>query len=936
MLLLLKNIYLSETQTQVALSPIMRSLLLAVFTVCSISLFAQSRVVTGVVVLDADSRPAIGAEVSEKGYPESTVTDDQGRFELVVSDATSITLVISLEGRTDEYTFDDIPSEGGDVGELRTRNSIDPVDDQFFTIELEDGDDDQGSENISGILSSSRDVFESTAAFVFGPARFRVRGYDSDNTTMNVNGVPMNDLEVGRVVWAHWGGLNDVTRNRTNYFGVQAIPYSFGGLGGGVHLDLRASRQRPQFRFTYSNTNRNYRNRIMGTWSSGLRPDGWAFSISASRRWAQEGWVDGTSYDGYGYFVAVEKQFNSRHALGLVALGSPTKRGRNSAATREMFEIDGTNYYNSYWGFQNGEKRNSRVATGHQPIINLRYDYTPSVNTSLTASIAYQTGKYGTTALDWYNANDPRPNYYRRLPSAITDPALAQQVFDKMSSDPIYRQINWDEMYYANRINEVTIPNVGGIPGNDVTGLFSQYIVEERRYDNDRIIANVNLQHIVSEKFGVFGGAHYSSQKVHAFKVVEDLMDGDFYVNWDKFAEQDFPNDPDAIQNDLNNPNQLVYEGDIFGWDFEEHVRDYGMWGQGNWTLQKLDLFAGLSVSQTRFWRTGNMRNGKFPDNSFGDSEKKSFVNFSGKGGITYKIDGRNYISASGMYLQRAPFLRNALVSPRTRNEFVDNLGNETIYGGEIGYVFNAPYFKARFKGYYTQFDNGIRTRSFYHDEERSFVNFSMTNIDKTHVGIEAAVEGTIVAGLKAHAVAAIGEHRYTSRPLATISQDNNAELLAENITIYAENYYVANGPQKAYTAGLSYRSKSYWSFYLNFNYFDDVWIDFNPVRRTPEAVDLVEEGSPLWNDILDQENVGGAFTINASVFKSFLIDRGDDDIFLYLSFSINNLLNNTDFITGGYEQLRFDFETKDVERFPSRYWYFQGLNYYFNASIRF
>jgi hypothetical protein len=171
---------------------------------------------------------------------------------------------------------------------------------------------------------------------------------------------------------------------------------------------------------------------------------------------------------------------------------------------------------------------------------------------------------------------------------------------------------------------------------------------------------------------------------------------------------------------------------------------------------------------------------------------------------------------------------------------------------------------------------------------------------------------------------------------VATISQDNNAELLAEDLTIYAENYYVAGGPQKAYTLGASYRTKSYWAFYLNVNYFDDVWIDFNPIRRTEEAVDLVEAGTPLWNSILDQENTGGAMTMNASIFKSFLIKWFEENVYLNLSFSVNNALNNQDFVTGGYEQLRFDFEGKDVERFPSRYYYFQGFNYYFNASIRF
>ena len=160
--------------------------------------------------------------------------------------------------------------------------------------------------------------------------------------------------------------------------------------------------------------------------------------------------------------------------------------------------------------------------------------------------------------------------------------------------------------------------------------------------------------------------------------------------------------------------------------------------------------------------------------------------------------------------------------------------------------------------------------------------------------------------------------------------------MLSENVTVYARNFYVSGIPQSAYTIGWSYRSKHYWSAYLNLNYFDNVWIDFNPVRRTEAAVDLVEANSPLWDQILNQEKTPSAFTVNASVFKSWLIDWFEDDVFFNLSVNVSSVLNNQDFITGGYEQLRFDFEAKDVGKFPSRYYYFSGLNYYVNASIRF
>ncbi|NNK18483.1 MAG: TonB-dependent receptor, partial [Maribacter sp.] len=43
-----------------------------------------------------------------------------------------------------------------------------------------------------GLLQGTRDIFLSKAAFDFGQAFFRVRGYDSQNGKVLINGMPMN------------------------------------------------------------------------------------------------------------------------------------------------------------------------------------------------------------------------------------------------------------------------------------------------------------------------------------------------------------------------------------------------------------------------------------------------------------------------------------------------------------------------------------------------------------------------------------------------------------------------------------------------------------------------------------------------------------------------------------------------------------------------
>lgn len=898
-------------------------------------IFAQSTV-QGVVVSDDTKAPIYGMVVSAPNV-EPVTTNERGVFRLEIPTGTNeVTLTFVIEDFQENRTFA-INSIEVDLGEVELSYVTNLTGDFIPTVVLDVSDDDVGrDENISGILSANNDIFTSTAAFVFGPARFRIRGYDSENNHAYLNLVPMNDLEVGRVSFSTFGGLNDVLRNREANIGLSPVTFGLGGLSGASNTDLRASTQRKQKKITYSLTNRAYRHRLMATYSTGLTDKGWALTVMGSRRWAQEGYFPGTFYDAYSYFASVDKKLSDKHALNLVVFGSPNKRGSSTATIQEMYDLAGTNYYNPYWGYQNGKKRNSRVSDRHIPVGMLRYDLTPSEDTRVSAVVSYQTGKNGRSALDWYNGNDPRPDYYRRLPSYFQDAELAERVREQLQGNESELQVKWDQMYQANRISNVTIRDVDGVPGNDFTGRQSNYIVEERRYDPSIFNFNAVIRHNFSDETVLNGGLQYRSQKNENYRLVKDLLGGEFYVNYDRFAEQDFVGDADIRQNDLNRPNQVVLQGDRYGYDYDANIRKAAGWAQLNQSFRKMDVFVGGELSQSEFWRTGHMRNGRFPDSSFGDSEKNSFTNYMAKAGLTYKFSGRTYAYIRGQIGTRAPFFRNAYVSPRIRNQAVTNLQSEDIISGEAGFNFSSPYVKARVVGFYGQFQNQTISRSFYHDDERSFVNLSMTGIDKRHTGIEAAAEWTVTPGVTLHGVASIGQYIWTSRPDATITQDNNAEILDEGLTVYAKNFYVSGTPQEAYTFGLSYRSPKYWSLYLNANYFNNVWIDFNPIRRTADAVDLVDQESDLWKDIIDQEKAPGAFTLNASFYKSWAVYWFKERSFLALNLSVTNAFDNQDFITGGYEQLRFDFEGKDVDRFPNRYFYFPGFSYFVNLSFRF
>ena len=917
--------------------------MLVVLTATTLPSLAQNSKVKGVVTDDLNQFVA-NAQVTLSGTTFTSKTDAAGAFELSEVPEGNYTIEIVADDHLPFTQAIVVKAAETNLGFLVTTSSMGldaAMMDNVPTVSISDSEiRESAAQSVSGVLSASRDAFNAAASFTFSAARFKVRGYDNDNFVTYMNGVPMTDLYNGNSMFYLWGGLNDVTRNRENVSNLFPGTFSFGGIGGSNYIDTRASKQRKQLATSFALSNRAYDNRVMMTYGTGLLKGGWAFAGSISRRWSEEGYIPGTYYDGWSYFAAAEKIINYSHSVSLTMFGTPTERGRSSPATKEMHDLSGSNYYNPTWGYQNGKKRNASVNNSHQPVAILSHDWKINNQSLLRTSVGYTFGENVNTGLDWYNAPDPRPDFYRKLPSNYSEfPEIAAQIEALLRASEELRQIQWDDLYQANYNSFETIKDVDGIPGNTVSGKRSRYIIEERVTDSKKLHISTYYNTSVTDNFQLTAGAAYMKQSTDYFKRVKDLLGGDFYVDINQYAEQDFADSLNFIQNDVNRPNRILKEGDKFGYDYTANISRTQGWAQGQWKLNKVDVYAAVELSQTNFTRTGNVKNGLFQDNSFGDSEEQSFFNYGVKGGLTYKINGRNYLFANAASLTRAPFFENSFVSARTRNQLAPNLDNEKILSAEGGYLLRAPKAKARAVAYYTQFEDQTNTVSFYHSDYRNFVNYTLTNIDKRHIGLELAFDYNLGKGLSANVVAAVGQYYYTDRPNATITVDNTSEILASDETVYAKNFYVAGTPQSAYTLGLNYRAKRFWFVTMNFNFYDNNYLDFNPARRTDAAVDLIPEGSDQWNNILGQQQTDSQFTIDFFGGKSWKLNNYFKGIkrntFLVLNVGVSNLTNNQDLVTGGFEQLRYDFTDKNPEAFAPKYFYSFGTTYFINLILR-
>jgi hypothetical protein len=923
----------------------MKKLLLFLIIALPAFVYSQNTLLSGTIADQETSVPAGNLPfniVAEDSKTYSGVTDASGDFSVEIPEGK-----YTLSFNTNNTNFSLGPY---DVSGAKQRLGVvlfSPIhnDDDKTNIEnipvlsLSETDmKESGGQNISTALNAARDPFVSTASFIFSAARFKIRGYDNENFTTYMNGIPVNDLEDGGTFWGQWGGLNSVMYSRETTIGLTPTTFTYGALGGAYSIDSRASKQRKQIQVNYATTNRNYRHRLMATYSTGMLKHGWAVSVSATKRWANEGYVKGTYYDGYSYFVSIEKLFTNKHSLSLTAMGAPTRNGRQGAAVQEMYDIAGSNYYNPNWGYQNGKVRNASEGNTHQPLFILMHEFKINNRSTLVSSAGFSFGKRSTTALDWNNAPDPRPDYYRYLPSYINDPVAAAAAEKELRDNEALRQINWGGLYEANYMSTDSVRNANGIQGNTVSGKRARYIIENRVEDTKKFDFSSVYNNTFSDHISLNAGLVYQWQQSQTYKEVKDLLGADFYVDVNQFAERDFPDSFSVYQNDLNNPSRILKVGDKWGYNFTKNIHKASAFVQPQFKFNNVDFFVGAELSYTGFWRNGKNRNGQFPENSFGKSEVKNFINYAIKGGLSYKINGRNYLYANGSYLTRAPYFENSFVSVRTRNQYADNLKSENIYTVEAGYQLMSPKVRLKANFFYTQFNNQTKTMSFFHDDLRTLVNYTQTGIDTRHIGGEFGMEAKVYRGFSLTAVASVGRYTYTNRPQAIITQDNSSTELSRE-TIYAKNFNVSGTPQMAYSVGINYRAPQFWFLTLNLNYYDWMWLDFNPARRTIAATDLEEPGTTQYDNIVKQQRLKGQFTMDLFAGYSWLMNNQIKSLkkrmFLVFNVGISNITNNRKFVTGGYEQLRFDFNEKNPDKFPPKYFYAYGTTYFVSVSYR-
>lgn len=921
--------------------------------------------------MDGDNEnPLQGVTVSIKTTSTSVLTNEKGAFIIDNLSNGSYIVEISFKGYESQSFPVELSGNPVDLGNIFFYKDLTEEQDISIVNITDDelNSDDGFTDNIAGLLQSSRDVFLSAAAFDFSATFFRPRGLDNANGKVLINGIEMNKLQNGRPQWSNWGGLNDLQRNQAFTRGVSPNENSFGDIAGVNNITMRASAYGEGTRISYASANRSYQGRVMASHSSGALENGWSYAVLASRRFGGEGYIDGTLYDSNSFFATVEKQLGDDHSLNLNFIYAQNRRGRSTALTNEIYQLKGRQY-NPFWGNINGAQRNSRERRIIEPIFMLNHYWDISEKTTLNTNVSYQTGLVGNTRIDnggtrlvSFNGQDvyiggarnPSPDYYQNLPSFflnVDNPTAFdyQQAFIAQQDFVNNGQFNWENLFLANQTSTAQ-------GGNSI------YAVQEDRADDSQLSFNSILFTELNENIKLNASVGYRSLKNETYARVKDLLGGTGFLDVDFFAEtQTDQIASNLAQSDLRNPNRIAGVGDRYKYNFEMDASVLESFLQAQFNYSKVDFYLGASTSVTSYQRNGLYENGYFPGaGSFGKSEKVDFTNYGLKGGVTYKITGQHLIDFNTAYITKAPTIRNSFENPRQNNNVVDGLTSEKIYTVDASYILRTPIVKARLTGYFTSFKDGTDIGFFFTESGSTFTQEVMTNIERRNFGGELGIEAQVTPTIKLKGVAAMGQFTFNNNPNVYYASDDFVnDVTFGDGTTNLKNLHVAGGPERAFQFGFEYRDPDFWWFGATANHFSRAFVDASALKRSgafPIDFDLIPENvlaqggnisGYTYNDydettargLLSQEQFNSYFLVNLTGGKSWKIG----DYFVGFFVTVNNLFNQ-EYRTGGFEQSRRVGYRDQIQEqsnpngpvFGNRYFFGNGTTYFANVYLRF
>ena len=816
------------------------------------------------------------------------------------------------------------------VEDKKTEGEGDKDESAFTFTESQLGEDDDMSQNVT-IVNSNSNIYANEVGYLWSPVRFRYRAFNQKYNDVYINGALMNDAESGQFRYSQVGGLNNQTRSGEYSLPFEANNFSMPSMGGANNYNFRPSAMPIGNKAALSVANRNYTLRGMYSYSSGLNDKGWAVAAALTYRWADRGYVEGTFYNSLSYFLGIEK-VTGNHSISFVTWGNPTERASQGASTDEMYWIANDRYYNPYWGYQNGKKRNSRVINDFAPTALLTWDWKINDDMKLTTSLTGKYSMYKSTKLNYNNSDNPQPDYWKVLPSSYfnvwneddnsyrTESAWDawNNAYNWLSLSKVNRQIDFDRLYAAN-------------VSASQQGADAMYYIQAKHNNQLDFKLSSTLDMKLDDRQKLVMGMNLGTTKGMHYQTMDDMLGATQFHNINYYALGKYDINSEQVQYDLNNPNAKVGDGDRFGYDYNILVDRADFWTTYSATLSRMLAFVSARVGGTQMQRDGKMRNGLAKDNSYGKSGTARFLDGGGKIGLSFNLGMGNIIQLGAGYELRTPTAYTAFASPEINNDFVANLKNEKVLSAELGYSLNTSWVRANVNAYYSRIKDATEWQCFYFDNANSFSYVSLTGVEKEYYGVEYGLKFKITSAFSIQAVGTVSEAKYANdanvRYMLSTSGDYGNDIC------HLKGVREASTPLLAQSLTLSYSNKG-WFIDLTGNYYDHIYLSPSVYYRYDEICEHDNDGNAI---VPDQLEGNGGFMLDASIGKLIRLKKGQ----LSINLTLTNILNNRDICTGGYEQSRSDLTSSGNSRgyvfsMNPKKFYAYGTNGMLNFTYRF
>ena len=707
-----------------------------------------------------------------------------------------------------------------------------------------------GNQEFPEILKSTPSIYSAKGGGGFGDGRMNIRGFDTNNTAVMINGVPVNGMEDGAVYWSNWLGLSDVTSAMQVQRGLGSSKLAIASVGGTVNIVTRAADKKREGNVMLGVGNDGYLKTLF-SYNTGKSAKGWSTSFLMART-AGSTYIDGSEFEAYNYYFALGYQPNEKHDFQFTFTGSPQKHMQNFQSSIANFikygnGVDEPNRrYNSNWGYMNDEVMSQSINFYSKPVASVNWDWKISERSKLSSVLYGSWGRGGGTgvlgSINGTNINN--------LPKT-TDGLIR---FDDIQAWNQGQNVIWNPTV----ANNTGINKVNASPG-DVTrtnGLARRASINS--HDWYGLLSN--FQHKINENWNFSGGIDLRYYYGYHPGVLTDLWGNKRYIEkdnlnipggYDVTLVQNAAPSANPFVKSVKDKNQIVYR------NYDGEVLWGGLFGQLEYSNDKISAFVQGSVSEQGYKRIDNwlidgvtVQQGQKVNTK---TDTKFLLGFNAKAGINYNIDEQHNVFANVGYYEKQPLFNSVYNSPLTDNRANGNqqivnplLTNEKIASAELGYGFRSGIFNANVNAYYTSWKDRYQRftglvvpinpslpatgANLYN---RPFVN--LTGIQEIHMGIE--FEGTIKATdyLSFNAMFSIGDWKYKGNATGTLYDENGTpiSLNGKNEVEFAlDNVKISDAAQTTAALGFTLKPVKDLSIFASWNYYDNYYglINFSDI----------------------------------------------------------------------------------------------------------